>query len=191
MKSFKKSFKEQDLYFTPRILVEILKPVLDWYVSFDNIILCPFDTKESEYVKCLTDWGYQVKHGDIRTGEDFFTHDYGEYHIVISNPPFSRKKEIYQKLFNERKPFILLGNLMQINYQEIGNLFFNNVPSVQMIIPDKKVSFDGNTSSFCNGYFTWGILNKTEYVHIEHNNSNHYYNQKNSYEYNYEKGGVL
>ena len=184
MKSFKKAFKEQDLYYTPKILVEILKPFLEKYVLKDKIILCPFDTQESEYVKCLTNWGYTVKFGSLETGEDFFKYDYGDYDIVISNPPFSKKKHIYKKLFELNKPFFLLGNLMQINYQEIGELFFNKEPQVQMIIPDKKVSFDGNTSSFCSGYFCWNIIPKTEYVHISHNNSKRNYGLENSYSVN-------
>ena len=183
MKSFKNAFNVKDEYYTPKILVEILKPILDKHIPKTNVILCPFDTEESEYVKCLKEWGYNVKFGNKTTGQDFFTHNYGRYDIVISNPPFSRKKEIYQKLFSENKPFILLGNLMQINYQEIGNLFFKNKPSVQYIIPDKKVSFNGKTSSFCSGYLSWNIIPKTEYVHIEHNNSNAFFNKKNKFVY--------
>lgn len=181
MNSYKNTFKVQDIYYTPRILVEILKPYLDKYVSKDKIILCPFDTENSYYVQCLTEWGYTVKHGSIETGQDFFIYDYGEYDLVVSNPPFSRKKEIYQKLFAENKPFILLGNLMQLNYQEIGNLFFRNCPPVQFIIPDKKISFNGGTSSFCSGYICWRIISHTSYTSIEHNNSGEQYGKPNTY----------
>lgn len=138
MNSLRNTFRIQDIYHTPRILVEILKPYLEKYVSKDKIILCPFDTERSEYVLRLKEWGYTVKHGDIETGQDFFNFDHGDYDLVVSNPPFSKKKDVYKKLFSENKPFILLGNLMQLNYQEIGNLFFNNCPPVQFIIPDKK-----------------------------------------------------
>ena len=181
MNSFRNTFEVQDIYHTPAILVDILRPYLERNLPQDKIILCPFDTERSEYVRRLEEWGYTVKHGSLETGQDFFDYDYGYFDIVISNPPFSRKKEIYQKLFSENKPFMLLGNLMQVNYQEIGNLFFNQHPPVQFIIPDKKVSFDGGTSSFCSGYICWKAIPHTSYIHVEHNNSGKNPGKTNSY----------
>ena len=62
-------------------------------------------------------------------------------------------------------------NIMCLNYQEIGNLFQFVGKQIQFIIPDKKVSFDGNTSSFCSGYVCYDFIDRTEFVHLPHNNT--------------------
>ena len=41
-----KSFKEQDEYYTPSILV---KPIIS-YLKPNSVIWCPFDTEDSEFV---------------------------------------------------------------------------------------------------------------------------------------------
>lgn len=57
-----------------------------------------------------------------------------------------------------------------LNYQEIGEFFLDK--SLQLLIVDKKVSFDGNTASFNNSYFCYNFLpNDLMFVHLEHNNS--------------------
>lgn len=84
----------------------------------------------------------------------------------------SRKKEIMERIiFDFKKPFVLLMNMMAINYQEIGNLFQFVNPKIQFIIPDKKVSFDGNTSSFCSGYVCYDFIDHTDFIHLCHNNT--------------------
>ena len=62
-------------------------------------------------------------------------------------------------------------NMVAINYQNISNFFQFVNPKIQFIIPDKKVSFDGNTSSFSSGYVCYDFIDHTECVHLEHNNS--------------------
>ena len=43
---------------------------------------------------------------------------------------------------------------------------------LQLLIVDKKVSFDGNTASFNNSYFCRGILPRDLlFEHLEHNNT--------------------
>ena len=53
---------------------------------------------------------------------------------------------------------------------EIGN--YLQITPVQMLIPDKRVSFDGNPSSFCSGYVCKGFLERDlEFCHLSHCNS--------------------
>ena len=66
---------------------------------------------------------------------------------------------------------MLLG-LPILNYQEIGHFFWQNDSDVQFLIFDKKVSFDGNTSSFNNSYFCRNFLPKANiFHHLPHNNT--------------------
>jgi len=181
-KSLKNSFNIRDEYYTPEYLVTCLEPFLATYERANELktVYCPFDDKDSEYVRYFQSKGLNVIYGDIKDGFDFFEHEIPAHvDLVVSNIPFSKKKQIFQKLFASGKPFCLLCNMMCINYQEIGHLFYeverNTGIPVQFIIPDKKVSFDGNTASFCSGYFTWQFTDRTHYLNLPHNNSHDHY----------------
>ncbi|MBO5371092.1 MAG: hypothetical protein J6A75_00050 [Lachnospiraceae bacterium] len=172
-----------DDYRTPRYLVSCLDTFIFDFMQRHNInrklvVYCPFDTEESEYVRYFKENGAEVIHGDIKTGQDFFENPIPECDLVISNPPFSRKREIFSKLFAAGIPFALLMNLQAMQYQEMGQLFVEEqqrTEAIQFIIPDKKVSFDGHTSAFCSGYYCWKFVEKTSFVHLPHNNSGKFY----------------
>ncbi len=172
-----------DDYRTPRYLVSCLDTFIFDFMQRHNInrklvVYCPFDTEESEYVRYFKENGAEVIHGDIKTGQDFFENPIPECDLVISNPPFSRKREILAKLFAANVPFALLLNLQAMQYQEMGQLFFEEqqrTEAIQFIIPDKKVSFDGHTAAFCSGYYCWKFVEKTSFVHLPHNNSGKFY----------------
>lgn len=172
-----------DDYRTPRYLVSCLDTFIFDFMQRHNInrklvVYCPFDTEESEYVRYFKENGAEVIHGDIKTGQDFFENPIPECDLVVSNPPFSRKREIFSKLFAANVPFALLMNLQAMQYQEMGQLFFEEqqrTEAIQFIIPDKKVSFDGHTAAFCSGYYCWKFVEKTSFVHLPHNNSGKFY----------------
>ena len=107
----------------------------------------------------------------IDNGQDFFTYEPEEdYDIIISNEPFSRKLDVFKRCNELGKPWVMLTNVMSLNYMEIGNYFADN--PVQMLIPDKRISFDGNASSFCSGYFCKDFLTRDlEFCHLPHCNS--------------------
>lgn len=52
MKSFSKSFGNNDELYTPRKLVDLILS----YVSKSAVVWCPFDTEESEFVIGLREW---------------------------------------------------------------------------------------------------------------------------------------
>lgn len=166
MKSFNRSFNVNDNLVTPPCLVEILPPFL-----FGEKILCPFDDEKSEYVKILKKNNFEVSYGNLESGDDFFKREKPDCDWIVSNPPFSKKLDVFKKLFEWGIPFAMLMNMMAINYQEIGELFYKQNEQPQFIIPDKKVSFDGHTSSFCSGYVTWKMTDRTYFVHLPNNNT--------------------
>lgn len=158
--------KNQDEYYTPSLLVY---PILQ-YIKPQSTIWCPFDTSTSEYVLILQEAGHTVIHSHIIDGKDFFTYTPLSFDYIISNPPFSKKKEVLQRCYDLGKPFALLLGLPILNYQEIGNFFLNK--SLQLLIFDKKVSYDGNTASFNSSYFCSNLLPRDlSFHHLEHNNS--------------------
>lgn len=181
-RSFKHAFKEQDEYYTPSILVQCILPYIEsWIYNFNKkhdrspIIWLPFDTEESKYYQILEDSFKEdaiIIHTHLNDGHDFFIYQPDMFDIIISNPPFSKKLEIMERIiFDLKKPFVLLTNIMSLNYQEIGGLFSFVGEDIQFLIPDKKVSFDGNTSSFCSGYVCYKFIDKTKFIHLPHNNT--------------------
>jgi hypothetical protein len=103
-------------------------------------------------------------------GKDFFNWQPDEWRFTISNPPFSRKLDVFKRLDILGKPWAMLCNIMCLNYMEVGNYFVDN--PCQILIPDKRVSFDGNASSFCSGYFCKDFLDRDLlFCHVPHRNT--------------------
>lgn len=164
------SFNEKDEYYTPSILV---KPILK-YIKPNSVIWCPFDTEDSEFVILLKEAGHKVIYSHIWLGQDFFFYEPENYDIIISNPPFTRKLEVLKRLYELGKPFAMILGLPILNYQEVGEFFIGK--ELQLLIVDKKVSFDGNTASFNNSYFCYKMLPRDIiFAHIENNNSKKYF----------------
>ncbi len=160
------SFNEKDEYYTPIILVkQIIK-----YLKPKSIIWCPFDTRNSEFVIAFKQEGHKVIYSHISYGYDFFKcKPKSNYDYIISNPTFTRKLEVLKRLYELNKPFAMILGLPILNYQEIGSFFINK--KLQLLIFDKKVSFDGNPASFNNSYFCYNVLPKDIiFEHLEHTN---------------------
>ena len=162
----KDKFNEKDEYYTPKILVDAILP----FVKKEWCVWCPFDTEHSEFVLGLKENGNEVVHSHIWEGKDFFEYEPEEYDCIISNPPFTKKLLVFERLYELNKPFAVVSGLPILNYQEIGNFFLGK--KLQLLIVDKKVSFDGKTASFNNSYFCKDILPRDlMFTHLEHNNS--------------------
>lgn len=160
-------FKKKDEYYTPKLIVEVILP----YIKDNSTIWCPFDTENSEFVLVLKSAGHKVLYSHICYGQDFFEYEPKEkYDYIISNPPFTRKLDVLKRLYTLNKPFAMVLGLPILNYHEIGNFFLDK--DLQLLIVDKKVSFDGNTASFNNSYFCSKILPKDlMFIHLPHTNA--------------------
>ena len=91
------------------------------------------DGKSKEY---LDELGCkEVIHKEI----DFFENDCGE--IIISNPAFSLKKEVFTRLKELNKPFIMICPSSMINTQYMRKLFCDSEDPIQIIIPRKRIHF--------------------------------------------------
>lgn len=157
-------YKKQDEYYTPELLVY---PILN-FIKDNSIVWCPFDKKESNFVKIISKTN-KVIYSHIEDGKDFFDYEPSDYDYIISNPPFSKKLKVLERLYLLNKPFAMILGLPILNYQEIGNFFLNK--KLQLLIFDKKVSFDGNPSSFNSSYFCYNFLpNDLMFYHLDNNN---------------------
>jgi len=95
---------KQDEFYTPEYAIE---PILK-YVEIGKTVWCPFDTKESHFVKMLSKKGLDVINSHIQEGIDFFNYPVPECDYIISNPPYSLKGEVFKRLFEIGKPFAML-----------------------------------------------------------------------------------
>jgi hypothetical protein len=149
-----KTFVKYDDYMTPKSAWENIKS----YIPSNNVIWEPFygDGTSGTY---LTELGFNVIHQEI----DFFDNNKGD--MIISNPPFSKTKEIMTRLKELNKPFILILPSSKINTQYIRN-FFHKDSELQIIIPRKRIQFiklingkqDLNAKKSCNFdcfYYCW------------------------------------
>ena len=102
------------------------------YIPNDKVIWEAFygDGSSGDYLKEL---GFNVIHEPI----DFFENDKGD--IIISNPPFSTKKEVMTRLKELDKPFIMICPSSMINTKYIKKLFKDD--KLQILIPNKRISF--------------------------------------------------
>jgi len=81
----------------------------------------------------LSELGFDVIHEQT----DFFETNLGE--IIVSNPPFSKSKEVVKRLAELDKPFIMILPCSKINTSYFRENFKNK--GLQIIIPRKRIHF--------------------------------------------------
>jgi len=148
----------QDECYTPAYAVA---PVLK-YIRSDWIVWCPFDTADSEYVRQigLTN---RVVHSHIDNGQDFHEHEPDEWDCIISNPPFSRKRQTFERALGFGKPVCLLMALTWLNDKYSKWVFKEAGRQMQLLMFDKRVHFLVNgavskKTTFSSGYFCSDFL---------------------------------
>ena len=124
-----KTFLKHDDYVTPKYAWENIQHL----IPKDKLIWEAFygDGKSGTYLQEL---GFNVIHEPV----DFFENDLGD--IVVSNPPFSKSKEVLTRLKKLNKPFILILPSSKINTQYTRQLFKNE--GLQIIIPKSRIHFE-------------------------------------------------
>ena len=122
-----KTFLKHDDYMTPKYAWENIKQ----YIPENKIIWEAFygNGSSGEYLKEL---GFDVVHEPV----DFFENDLGE--IIVSNPPFSKVKQVMERLYQLDKPFILILPSSKINTSYFRAWKDKNI---QIIIPKKRIHF--------------------------------------------------
>jgi len=125
-----------DEFYTPKYAIE---PILK-YLDSKKTIWCPFDTEDSLFVKTFKQNGFNVIHSHIIDGVDFFNCTIPECDYIISNPPYSMKYEVFDKLFNMGKPFaMLVGVVGLFESQKRFHLFKNN--KFEIMYMNKRISY--------------------------------------------------
>ena len=117
--------------------------------------------------KILSDLGFNVIHEET----DFLTNNMGD--VIVSNPPFSKKKEVMTRFKEPNNLFIMICPSSTINTQYIRSSFKDD--KLQIIIPYKRISFTnlingkipnnwGNGCNFDCFYYCWKMDLPTDIV---------------------------
>jgi hypothetical protein len=125
-----KTFSKHDDYMTPESAWTAVKQ----YIPENKKIWEAF-YGDGESGNILTKMGFDVIHKKV----DFFKNNLGE--IIVSNPPFTMKKEVLTRLKELGKPFMLIMPSSTINTQYMRKLFGNDANPIQLIIPRKRIQF--------------------------------------------------
>lgn len=127
--------KNDEYYTPPYAITPLLK-----YILPQVTIWCPFDTEQSYYVKIFKDNSFNVINTHITKGEDFFKINPPECDYIISNPPYSKKTEVLQRLFDIHLPFaMLVGVVGLFESQKRFNIFKNN--EFEIMYFNKRVAY--------------------------------------------------
>ena len=128
-----------DEYYTPQNAVDMILPYLAKGGGYKRI-WCPFDKEESNFVKTLKEYGYEVVYGHIETGQDFFEYTEPQGDIIVSNPPFSKRDKIFERLYQWDIPFALIMNFNGLfDSKKRVDIFREH--RVEMLIPRGRMKF--------------------------------------------------
>ena len=143
-----------DECYTPNYAV---LPILK-FIPKAAIVWCPFDTEESEFVKEISKTN-KVIYSHIDNNQDFYTYEPEEWDIIISNPPFTNKKKIFERALNFDKPFALIMSNTWLNDSAPKQLFLEK--ELQLLMFDKRIKYNNNNKiTFSSSYYCYKFLPK-------------------------------
>jgi hypothetical protein len=122
-----KTFSKHDDYMTPATAWEAIRQ----YIPTDKVIWEAF-YGDGTSGQNLREMGLNVYHED----EDFFQNNRGD--IVVSNPPFTMKKQVIQRLVELDKPFVLLMPVATMATSYVRELLKDKL---QIIVPRRRIQF--------------------------------------------------
>ena len=136
MKMDKVAGSGNDEFYTPLYAIE---PIIK-YIEKGKTIWCPFDTNESLFVKRFKELGFKVINTHLESGVDFFNCDTPECDYIISNPPYSLKNEVFERLFMLKIPFaMLVGVVGLFESQKRFEMFRDN--QFEIMYLNRRVSY--------------------------------------------------
>lgn len=107
--------------------------------------------------------GYNVVRSHIDDGQDFFKYEPDDYDIIVSNPPFTIKDKILERLYELEKPFAILLPLNSLQGQSRFKYFEQGL---QLLSFDQRIGYHNlnsmdktvEGSPFATAYFCRNLL---------------------------------
>jgi len=130
---------KNDEFYTPLYAITPIEK----YIKPKSTIWCPFDTKDSNFVKRFKGLGHYVINTHLSDGGDFFKIEMPSCDYIISNPPYSLKYEVFERLYILDKPFaMLVGVVGLFESKKRFNLFKENY--IQTMYLSKRITYFKN-----------------------------------------------
>ena len=155
------SDKEDNELYSPYYIVDhIIK-----YLPKDKVIWTPFDCEWSSFYRRLKEEGYVVVRSSLQEGQNFFGYEPNKWDIIVSNPPFSLKDKVLERLYSFEKPFAILLPLNSLQGKARYKYFKKGI---QILSFDARVCYHDRKhmdsvlkrSPFATAYFCRDILPK-------------------------------
>ena len=101
-----------------------------------SVVMCPFDSDKSLFVKTLKDRGHVV----IYNITNFLEVDSYQFDYLMTNPPFSIKDKVIEQVYKYGKPSLLMLPLDSLGgvkrhsmYKEFG--------APRVVIPSRRIAY--------------------------------------------------
>lgn len=128
-----------------------VRPIIK-YIHKDWTVWCPFDTQDSEFVKQISQNGNRVIASHISNGQDFFNYEPDEHwDCIVSNPPFTNKRGIFERALSFGKPFALIMSNTWLNDSAPKQLFKDK--DLQLLMFEERMKFKTGGGSKQQNYF--------------------------------------
>ena len=152
---------DNDECYTPEYAVRALVPHLEKFKG--KTIWCPFDEATSNFVKVLESEGFNVVRSHINEGQDFYTHAPLDWDVMVSNPPFTNKRGIFERAIELGKPFALIMSNTWLN-DAAPKQVFRNI-TLQLLMFEERMKFmnqdnSENKITFSSSYFCVDVLDQ-------------------------------
>lgn len=134
------------------------------YIPKNWTVWLPFDTEESQFYKILKEKGFKIIRSHISEGKDFYNYEPKEHwDCIVSNPPFTNKKGIFERALSFNKPFALIMANTWLNDSAPKQLFMEK--DLQLLMFDKRMKFENNgvvnnKITFSSSYWCYKMLPK-------------------------------
>lgn len=153
---------KNDEYYTPAYAVQ---PIIK-YLKRGSTVWCPFDAEQSYFVRVLRAEGFNVICTHLDNGQDFFDIEV-ECNYIISNPPYTLKVEVLERLFELGKPFAMLLGVVGL-FDSVSKVQLFNDKQFEVLYLSPRVgyfkSYDDPTPingiPYQSGYVCSGLLPK-------------------------------
>ena len=153
---------KNDEMYTPSSAV---LPILE-FINPNWVVWCPFDTKDSQFYKEIKKTN-KVILSHISDGKDFYNYEPSEHwDCIISNPPFTNKRMIFERALSFGKPICLLMSNTWLNDKYSKWVFFESGRNMELLMFDKRIKYIDaygnieNKITFSSSYFCSDFLPK-------------------------------
>jgi hypothetical protein len=125
-------------------------------------VWCPFDTEDSEFVIQISKLpNVVVVSSHISNGQDYYEYEPDNWDIIVSNPPFSNKRQIFERALSFGKPFALLMINAWLNDKYSKWVFKEADKDMQLLMFDRRILYgQGSKITFSSSYYCCDLLSK-------------------------------